>query len=249
MVQREALLMIWRACVLGTLGGAQKRPRWQAQRVSAGETQRVTQRARRVGSSVCSVGHALGTSMALWYLGAACRSLENVPFYDFRDHRPIMRRPPRRHSQTGNEYMHQGHISPLERTRHPGTRRRCRAFHELKLNQPVFDKARRSVSSVSKNAARLLRAWCDPAPEAPQRRKARAFCFLTTGMRRSQGPHNQNPTGLERAGASGIGVESAAPARSGSPRLVQREVGVESALSHWSQLLKLESARSQAPWV
>ena len=44
-------------------------------------------------------------------------------------------------------------------------------------------------------------------------------------------------------------MESAAPARSGSPRLVQREVGVESALSHWSQLLKLESAWSQAPWV
>ena len=39
-------------------------------------------------------------------------------------------------------------------------------------------------------------------------------------------------------------MESAAPARSGPPRLVQREVGVESALSHWSQLLKLESAWS-----
>ena len=64
-----------------------------------------------------------------------------------------------------------------------------------------------------------------------------------------KGPHNQTPTGLERAGASGIGVESAAPARSGSPRLVQREVGVESALSHWSQLLELESAWSQVFWV
>ena len=30
-------------------------------------------------------------------------------------------------------------------------------------------------------------------------------------------------------------MESAAPARSGPPRLVQREVGVESALSHWSR--------------